>query len=163
MKTKTNAAPYSDCQDLIITLENAEKDAQELNALLNVCYCAAEADKSGDFAHDIARSVGVLSAMSDNLIAGTSAALRRARRIKWSHAVITGRGLAALAATNGGDELRRYCDYLKSHGYEGDPHKDAAAFSDAETLFNWAVGEAYRDCVKDDNDLRAFMLDGVTP
>lgn len=81
---KTNAKPYSDCEDLIITLENAEKDARELNALLNVCYCAADADKSGDFAHDIARSVGVLSSMSDNLLAGASAALRKARRMKWS-------------------------------------------------------------------------------
>lgn len=158
---KTNAKPYSDCEDLIITLENAEQDAIELNALLNVCYCAADADKSGDFAHDIARSVGVLSAMSDNLLAGASAALRKARGIErgggWTF-TITGKGLAALAATNGGEELRRYCDYLKAHGYKGDPHKYAAAFSDPAPLFDWAVGSAYRDCVKDDDDLRAFML-----
>ena len=159
MNNKTNAKPYSDCEDLIITLENAEKDARELNALLNVCYCAADADKSGDFAHDIARSVGVLSSMSDNLLAGTSAALRKARGIErgggWTFTV-TGKGYAALAAVKGGDDLRRYCEYLNAHGYEGDALSDAQALKGEAAREGWAVS-AYGKCVADDDDLRAFM------
>lgn len=79
---KATAKPLSDWQDLLVTLENVESDVSELNALLNVCFCAANADESGAYAHDIARSVGVLSAMADGALAEACSAVRKAREME---------------------------------------------------------------------------------
>lgn len=71
-------------------------------------------------------------------------------------AYLSGKGLAALAAVTGGDDMRHYCEYLKAHGFYGDPFQIAAEKESAEAK-EWAL-RVYQKFVTDDHELRAYML-----
>lgn len=72
-------------------------------------------------------------------------------------AYLSGKGLAALAAVRGGDDMRHYCEYLKAHGFYGDPFQIAAEKKSAEAKEAWAL-RVYQKFVTDDSELRAYML-----
>lgn len=76
-------------------------------------------------------------------------------------AYLSGKGLAALAAVTGGDDMRHYCEYLKAHGFYGDPFQIAAEKESAEAKELWAL-RVYQKFVTDDHELRAYMLDPDT-
>lgn len=70
---------------------------------------------------------------------------------------LSGKGLAALAAVKGGDDMRHYSEYLKAHGVYGDMFQIAADKESAAEKEAWAL-RVYRKFVTDDNELRAYML-----
>ena len=76
-------------------------------------------------------------------------------------AYLSGKGLAALAAVTGGDDMRHYCEYLKAHGFYGDPFQIAAEKESPEAKELWAL-RVYQKFVTDDHELRAYMLDPDT-
>lgn len=80
---------------------------------------------------------------------------------------MSGKELAILAAVNGGDDLRHYCEYLKAHGYCGDAFKDATGRPNHKARKEWAVNTynkfIFRMNDDDDYKLRTYMLNPDKP
>lgn len=147
-KEKRGAAPVT----LSVSLNYAGKRVDEISALLNVCYGAAE---NGDYCNHIRDSIPVIRELTDDL-------RKRIHSAQEAGELAFGEGLAALAANFAGEGLRRYCEYLNANGYGGNAVEDAAAFTDSAAREQWAV-DAYRKFVTDNHAFLDALKEAEKP